>query len=52
MPEYVYGLHEFHPENEDEVGFRAGDRLEVIEKDHLYEDGWWKVRSSALSVHT
>jgi len=52
MPEYVYGLHDFHPENEDEVGFHAGDRIMVIEKDELYEDGWWKVRPSAFSVHS
>lgn len=46
MPEYVYALHDFVPENEDEISFSAGDRIEVIEKDELYGDGWWQVRLS------
>ncbi|KAK0443914.1 uncharacterized protein EV420DRAFT_1575367 [Desarmillaria tabescens] len=41
MPEYVYALHDFIPENEDEVPFRTGERIEVIEKDDAYGDGWW-----------
>ena len=43
MPDFVYGLHDFSPENDDEISFRAGDRIEVIEKDDLYGDGWWQV---------
>jgi len=43
MPEYVYALHDFLPENEDEVTFHAGERIEVIEKDDMYGDGWWQV---------
>jgi len=43
MPEYVYALHDFVPENEDEVAFSAGERIEVIEKDG---DGWWQVRQA------
>ena len=43
MPEYVYALHDFVPENPDEVPFKAGDKIEVIEKDDLYQDGWWQV---------
>ena len=43
MPEYVYALHDFLPENEDEVAFHAGERVEVIEKDDMYGDGWWHV---------
>jgi len=46
MPEYVYALHDFVPENEDEVAFSAGERIEVIEKDELYGDGWWQVRQA------
>ena len=46
MPEYVYALHDFLPENEDELSFKAGERIEVIEKDDLYQDGWWQVSSS------
>lgn len=45
MPEYVYALHDFTPENPDEVTFKVGDRIEVIEKDDLYGDGWWQVSS-------
>ena len=45
MVEYVYALHDFRPENEDEVEFRAGESIEVLERDDLYGDGWWKVRS-------
>ena len=45
MVEYVYARHDFVPEHEDEVTFRAGERIEVIERDDLYSDGWWQVRS-------
>lgn len=43
MVEYVYARHEFAPEHEDEIAFRAGERIEVIEKDEVYNDGWWQV---------
>ena len=43
MPDYVYALHDFAPENPDEVSFKVGDRIEVVEKDELYGDGWWQV---------
>ena len=43
MPEYVYALHDFLPEHQDEVSFRAGERIEVVEKDDLYGDGWRQV---------
>ncbi|KAI0638634.1 hypothetical protein C8Q77DRAFT_1092036 [Trametes polyzona] len=45
MPEYVYALHDFTPENPDEVAFKVGDRIEVLEKDDLYGDGWWQGRN-------
>ncbi|KAL1940059.1 hypothetical protein VTO73DRAFT_9394 [Trametes versicolor] len=45
MPEYVYALHDFTPENPDEVSFKVGERIEVIEKDDLYGDGWWQGRN-------
>lgn len=45
MPEYVYALFDFAPENPDEIYFKAGDRIEVIEKDDVYSDGWWQVSS-------
>ncbi|KAJ3862371.1 hypothetical protein EV359DRAFT_45309 [Lentinula novae-zelandiae] len=47
MPEYVYALHDFSPENDDEVPFRAGERIEIIEKDEAYGDGWWQGRNLA-----
>ena len=40
--EYVWGLHDFAREHEDEIDFKAGDRILVVEKDDLYQDGWWK----------
>jgi len=43
MPEYVYALFDFVPENPDEIHFKAGDRVEVIERDDVYSDGWWQV---------
>ena len=43
MPEYVWALHDFVPENPDEVPFKVGERIEVVEKDDLYQDGWWQV---------
>lgn len=43
MPEYVYALFDFAPENPDELYFKAGDRIEVLEKDDVYSDGWWQV---------
>ncbi len=50
MPDYVYALHDFIPENEDEVSFRAGERIEVVEKDDQYGDGWWQVRATNNSL--
>ena len=44
--EYVYALHDFLPQNDDEIDFEAGERIEVIEKDDLYGDGWWTVSIS------
>jgi hypothetical protein len=43
MPEYIYALFDFAAENPDELNFNAGDRIEVIEKDDTYGDGWWQV---------
>ncbi|KAJ7610817.1 hypothetical protein FB45DRAFT_941703 [Roridomyces roridus] len=45
MPEYVYALHDFVPEHEDEISFRAGEPVEIVEKDDLYGDGWWRGRN-------
>lgn len=50
MPEYVYALFDFAPENPDEITFKAGDRIEVVEKDDTYSDGWWQVSSSSIGL--
>ncbi|KAF8261196.1 hypothetical protein EI94DRAFT_1833440 [Lactarius quietus] len=42
MVEYVYARHDFVAEHDDEIPFRAGERIEVVERDDLYGDGWWK----------
>lgn len=34
-------MESFAAENEDEVGFKAGERVHVISKSM---DGWWKIR--------
>lgn len=52
MVEYVYALHDFVPEHEDEVPFRAGERIEVVEKDDMYGDGWWQVCRPVMSTST
>jgi len=44
MPEYVYAVHHFQPENEDELGLQVGECIEVVEKDDEFGDGWWQVR--------
>ncbi|WFD26266.1 hypothetical protein MNAN1_001243 [Malassezia nana] len=40
--EYVYALYNFDAENPDEVSFRVGERVRVIEKDDAYGDGWYQ----------
>lgn len=50
MVEYVYARHDFVPEHDDEISFRAGERIEVVEKDEHYEDGWWQGRNLAGKV--
>lgn len=43
----VYGLHEFVAENADEVSFKVGETIRVVEKDDAYGDGWWQVSARA-----
>lgn len=50
MPDYVYALHEFTPENPDEISLKVGERIEVVEKDDEYGDGWWQVSSPSWSL--
>jgi len=46
--EYVYALHDFEPQNDDEIAFVAGERIEVLERDDAYGDGWWTVRTRSF----
>jgi hypothetical protein len=41
--EVVYAIHNFEAENPDEIAFRIGDPITVIEKDEKFLDGWWQV---------
>lgn len=41
--EYLWALHQFDAENDDEVSFMAGERIIVREKDDAYNDGWYQV---------
>ncbi|KAJ7103227.1 hypothetical protein B0H15DRAFT_201781 [Mycena belliarum] len=50
MASVVYALHDFAPEHEDEINFVAGERIEVVERDDLYGDGWWRGRNLAGKV--
>ena len=50
MVEYVYARHDFAPEHDDEISFRAGERIEVIARDDQFSDGWWEVRSFSSSL--
>jgi hypothetical protein len=45
MVEYVYARRDFVAEYEGEIALRTGERIEIIEKDDAYDDGWWQVRS-------
>jgi hypothetical protein len=41
--DYLLGIHDFKARSEDEISVRKGDRIEVIENDHGYGDGWYIV---------
>lgn len=40
---YRYGLYPFVAENDDEISFQPGERIEILEQDDQYGDGWWQV---------
>ncbi|KAI0236902.1 hypothetical protein L0F63_001214 [Massospora cicadina] len=40
--EVVYAIHNFEASVEDEISLVAGEAILVIEKDELYNDGWWQ----------
>ena len=42
VPSVYEAMESYAPQNDDEVGFNTGDRIEVLSKSM---DGWWKIRS-------
>ncbi|KAF9578777.1 polar growth protein, partial [Lunasporangiospora selenospora] len=42
MPETVWAIHNFEAEADDEISFHIGEPIIVIQKDELYQDGWWE----------
>ncbi|ORX61002.1 hypothetical protein BCR36DRAFT_365587 [Piromyces finnis] len=40
--EIVFGQYQFDAEEEDEIGFKVGEPIIIVEKDEKYNDGWWK----------
>lgn len=40
--ETVYAVHNFEAENHDEIAFKVGEPIIVLEKDEEYRDGWWQ----------
>lgn len=46
---FRYGLYPFIAENEDEISFQPGEKIEILEQDDQYGDGWWQVRFPLLS---
>ena len=49
----MYAQYDYEAENEDELSFKLGDRLQVLRKVDEVEKGWWwarKVDSPAASA--
>jgi hypothetical protein len=44
MPVTVWAVHSFEAEAEDEISFNIGEPITVLQRDELYQDGWWEVR--------
>ncbi|KAG0264207.1 polar growth protein [Mortierella polycephala] len=42
MVETVWAIHNFEAEAEDEISFHIGEPIIVLQKDELYQDGWWE----------
>ncbi|KAF9197116.1 polar growth protein [Haplosporangium sp. Z 11] len=42
MAETVWAIHNFEAEAEDEISFHIGEPIIVLQKDELYQDGWWE----------
>ena len=46
FPKDYEAMESFVPQSEDEIGFEAGEKVEVL---HKKMDGWWKIRSRQYS---
>ncbi|TYJ58064.1 hypothetical protein B9479_001159 [Cryptococcus floricola] len=44
-PLTVWAIHTFIAEHGDELDFKAGEEIQVIEKDDAFGDGWWRGRN-------
>ncbi|KAG0033447.1 polar growth protein [Podila clonocystis] len=42
MPETVWAIHNFEAEADDEISFHIGEPIVILQKDELYQDGWWE----------
>ncbi|KAI9096262.1 hypothetical protein DFS34DRAFT_161035 [Phlyctochytrium arcticum] len=45
LPIVVHGKHDFNAEEEDEISFGANEPVVVLERDEMYNDGWWRGRN-------
>ncbi|KAI9222225.1 hypothetical protein BC828DRAFT_378987 [Blastocladiella britannica] len=41
----VFAIHDFNAEDEDEVTFKTGEEIIVLERDAEFGDGWWMGRT-------
>jgi hypothetical protein len=41
--EFVYARYDFLPRADDELQLYTGEAIDILEKDEVYNDGWWKV---------
>ncbi|KAK0543724.1 hypothetical protein OC845_005977 [Tilletia horrida] len=46
-PLVLWALHDFEAEQPDEVSFKAGEQITVIEKDDEFSDGWYTGRNES-----
>jgi len=52
VSETVWAIHNFEAEAEDEISFHIGEPIIVIQKDDLYQDGWWEVNTRPEQNHS
>jgi hypothetical protein len=48
--ETVYAAHNFEAENDDELTFKVGETVIVMQKDDGFNDGWWKVYYFCMKI--